>query len=323
MGYSDYPRNSFRLTRIYRGRCLISHEHANESHCQQPWRPCDGLRCLVADLSSRSWARLGSRLHTAPLGRRRGVRVVRGPRCQRRTSVDYWRRSCRTDCGDLAPSAPPLRWLLALLDLVAAAGWIAFEQVATVLPAWEAVADVLRREGYSVETGLFSAEEFGVPQTRSRAILVAKRSGTAALPTPTHRPFVKGVPQTDGDPTLRPWVSMAEALGWPAGLVGFPRLVDPGGRAITINGTEYRPRDLRDVDQPSFTVTEKARSWLRWPQDGGVDSEPVRVTVEEAAALQTYPADYPWQGVRTKAFQQIGNAIPPVLARAVLVEASR
>ncbi|MEV5721811.1 hypothetical protein AB0L41_48845 [Amycolatopsis mediterranei] len=38
---------------------------------------------------------------------------------------------------------------------------------------------------------------------------------------------------------------MGEALGWPAGLVGFPRLVDSGGRAITINGTEHRARDLR------------------------------------------------------------------------------
>ncbi|MDX3192941.1 DNA cytosine methyltransferase [Streptomyces sp. MN03-5084-2B] len=216
----------------------------------------------------------------------------------------------------------PLRWLLALLDLGAPAQWVALEQVATVLPAWEAVAEVLRREGYSVDTGLLSAEEFGVPQTRSRAILVAKRSGTAVLPAPTHRPLVKGVPQDGGDSALLPWVSMAEALGWPAGLVGFPRLVDPGGRAITINGTEYRARDLRGTDQPSFTVTEKARSWLRWPQDGGVDSEPVRVTVEEAAALQTFPADHSWQGVRTKAFQQIGNAIPPVLARAVLAAAT-
>ncbi|WP_143268781.1 hypothetical protein [Amycolatopsis vastitatis] len=68
-----------------------------------------------------------------------------------------------------------------------------------------------------MDTELLSTEEFGVLQTRSRAILVAKRSGTAALSTPTHCPLGKGVIQADGGPALLPWVSMAEALGWPPG----------------------------------------------------------------------------------------------------------
>lgn len=224
--------------------------------------------------------------------------------------------------------------------------WIALEQVPTVLPVWEAMAEVLRNLGYNVWTGVLHSEQYGVPQTRKRAILLASRTREVHKPVPTHSQYHARSPERLDEGVL-PWVSMAEALGWGEGdKVGFPRKYDGRGEPVTIGDEEYRGRDLRDGGQPAFVVTEKARSWERYPDwtfkrpsttiVGSFRPDVVaapgyrttvsrqnapnsaRVTAQEAGILQSFPADYPWQGSKTKQFLQVGNAVPPRMARAIL-----
>jgi DNA (cytosine-5)-methyltransferase 1 len=288
----------------------------------------------------------------------------------------------------------PLRWALELEPQ-----WLAWEQVPTVAPLWEACAAVLRRRGYSVATGVLSAEQYGVPQTRQRAILVARNPrtaddlGPARLPAATHSRYYTRSPQRL-DPDLLPWVSMAQALGWDEeDRAGFPRRADRAD-SVTVDGIEYRARDLHPASRPAPALTEKVRSWRRtvryvngthekaarrpvdtpaltvmfgdrlntvtWqlatgtrpnatmreadlPSLGlafgndvashvwvptGVSAEKVaelkaagesvRVSVQEAALLQSFPPGYPWQGTATAQYRQVGDAMPPLLARAVV-----
>jgi DNA (cytosine-5)-methyltransferase 1 len=253
----------------------------------------------------------------------------------------------------------PLRWALELLP-----GTIVLEQVPTVLPVWEATAEVLRANGYHVWCGNLTAEQYDVPQTRRRAILIASRSRAVACPPPVRRRFRKGTAQHERhrlDPAgLLPWISVSDALDWSGSdLVGFPRKADRID-VVTIGGTDYRARDLRSTTEPSLTLTEKARSWTRFTALGDVrrwvyvngnqakaarrntdDPAPtvhfgarinvvewqddhngaVPVSIDEAAVLQGFAPDYPWQGSRTAQYRQVGDAIPPPLAWHVLREA--
>ncbi|HUW03054.1 MAG TPA: DNA cytosine methyltransferase [Acidimicrobiales bacterium] len=142
---------------------------------------------------------------------------------------------------------------------------ISLEQVRSVLPVWEAYAHWLPYLGYHVWTGLLHSEQYGVPQTRTRAWLGASLNQPVEPPAPTHSRYHVRKPERL-DAGVSPWVSMAEALGWGSrDLVGFPRRAD-NDDTVHLDGVDYRARDLREGDQPSFGLTEKARSWTHWRQ---------------------------------------------------------
>ena len=74
------------------------------------------------------------------------------------------------------------------------------------------------------------------------------------------------------------------------------------------------------ISTPRAYRTSDSRSAKEWPSqfEGAI-----RVSVEEAAVLQGFRADYPWQGTRTRCFLQIGNAVCPPVACLVVASVAR
>ena len=80
----------------------------------------------------------------------------------------------------------------------------------------------------------------------------------------------------------------------------------------------------RPLWAPAPTVMFGGRSnkveWMEEALAPDPRASGVRVSVEEAAVLQSYPGSFAFSGSVSSQFLQIGNAVPPLLAEAVLKE---
>ncbi len=256
----------------------------------------------------------------------------------------------------------PVRWVRDLRP-----EWVALEEVPAVAGLWEHFARIFRSWGYSVWTGDLCAADYGVPQTRTRRILTASRVRTVGPPPPTHSETAHGDDLLGGH--TRPWVTMAEALGWgfdePSATVSagggktggaepfanadyrrrlaaptlttntrlWKFVVRPGERPPDhVNGNqENAARRSADevrwaLNRPATTVVGSFRpDVIAGPGHHATSRQDapgsVRVTVKEAAILQSFRPDYPWRGSRTKQYEQCGNAIPPRLAAHIVASA--
>ena len=214
-----------------------------------------------------------------------------------------------------------------------------------------AILDRFDRLGYTLTYGILNAVDFGVPQKRKRFFLIGSRTNSkvelplpAVSPPTTVRDAISDLPSlSNGANTF--WLPYGDiapskyAKGLRECLTGCSghfvtrnnsnvirrySYVPPGGNWENIPPTMMRNYKDRHrchtgiyhrlhFDHPSIVIGNYRKNMLIHPtEDRGL-------SVREAARIQSFPDSYEFAGSIGFQQQQVGNAVPPRVAKAVFL----
>ncbi len=191
------------------------------------------------------------------------------------------------------------------------------------------------KQDYLLTYGILNSVDFGVPQKRRRAFVLGALGIRPELPVPNGKRAT--VRDAIGDLPREPDGRNLHIRRWPTPLsLKRYRFVPPGGNRfdlmrrrpdITPRCWLGKPTGSTDVfgrlewDKPALTI----RTEFFKPEKGRY-LHPVAhrpITHREAARLQTFSDRFVFVGSKSEIARQIGNAVPPKLAKAVAVELRR
>lgn len=219
-----------------------------------------------------------------------------------------------------------------------------------VLGKWDSIKkqflETAQSLDYDCKYIVLNASDYGVPQKRERVFFIGTRIGkidSKIIKTYFEKakekpisvrdalaPFMAGELENPitctakityaGKPIMRksPYAGMLfNGMGRPIDVDGLANTLPAsmGGNKTPIVDEEY----LRDRSALDWIKEYHGGLWSKktMPQFGEAPKRLRRITIDEAARLQTFPYTYNFRGGKTSIYKQIGNAVPCLLAEKV------
>ena len=190
--------------------------------------------------------------------------------------------------------------------------------------------------GYATTLLTLCASDFGVPQNRQRMFLVGVKDGGTVDPVPvtaqappTVRAALETLPRYGASGNDTPCIARVTPAKKPvlrrspfAGMLfngqGRPLNLDAPAPTLpaTMGGNRTPIIDQEQLENggPCWVIDYHRHLWNGGAPRKRIPKRLRRLTLEEAAAIQTFPPDTRWEGKLSSKFKQIGNAVPPQLA---------
>lgn len=201
--------------------------------------------------------------------------------------------------------------------------------------------DFLKVNNYQVKHKVIQGNKFGVPQKRKRFILIAQRLNKELIFPEEECSLELTVRNTIGDKNLFPEIPCGHIDSDPDRLHTSANLSMKNKQRIAITAHDGGTRDAwADNDDLLIPVYKKlgpnnfknVYSRMFWEQPAptittrfnsisngrfGHPEQDRAISLREGASLQTFPYTYKFRGSRVSIAKQIGNAVPPELARRI------
>lgn len=169
----------------------------------------------------------------------------------------------------------------------------------------------LEKLGYKCDWKLLNASDFGVSQLRPRSVLIGIKKTS----------FKKFNWPTKNNSTIKP---VGELLYEEMAVLGWENVenwkIKANGIAPTLVGGSKKHGGA------DLGPTRARQAWLKLGVDGGglANAPPIngfkgnpRLTLKMTSLIQGFPKDWVFEGKKTPAYRQVGNAFPPPVAKAI------